>query len=110
VAALDRATQAQKAWREVPVAERAVILRRAVDAFVARRAEIAPELTWQMGRPVRYTPNEVGGFEERARYMIAVAERALADVDVGDKPGFTRSSAECRSASPSLSRPGTIPI
>ena len=23
------------------------------------------ELTWQMGRPVRYTPNEVAGFEER---------------------------------------------
>ena len=43
-----------------------------------------------MGRPVRYTPNEVAGFEERARYMIAVAEQALADVDVGDKPGFTR--------------------
>jgi acyl-CoA reductase-like NAD-dependent aldehyde dehydrogenase len=88
--ALDRATEAQKAWREVPVAERAVILGRAVDAFVARRAEIAPELTWQMGRPVRYTPNEVAGFEERARYMIAVAEPALADVEVGDKPGFSR--------------------
>jgi acyl-CoA reductase-like NAD-dependent aldehyde dehydrogenase len=90
MAALDRATRAQKAWREVPVAERAVILGRAVDAFVAKRAEIAPELTWQMGRPVRYTPNEVTGFEERARYMIAVAEQALADIHVGDKPGFTR--------------------
>jgi acyl-CoA reductase-like NAD-dependent aldehyde dehydrogenase len=43
-----------------------------------------------MGRPVRYTPNEVAGFEERARYMIAVAEPALAEVDVGEKPGFTR--------------------
>ncbi len=60
LAALERATRAQKAWREVPVAERAVVLGRVVDAFVSRRAEIAPELTWQMGRPVRYTPNEVG--------------------------------------------------
>jgi acyl-CoA reductase-like NAD-dependent aldehyde dehydrogenase len=32
----------------------------------------------------------VAGFEERARYMIAVAEPALADVEVGDKPGFRR--------------------
>jgi acyl-CoA reductase-like NAD-dependent aldehyde dehydrogenase len=32
----------------------------------------------------------VAGFEERARYMIAVAEPALADVEVGDKPGFSR--------------------
>jgi acyl-CoA reductase-like NAD-dependent aldehyde dehydrogenase len=89
-AALEQAARAQEAWCEVPVAERAVILGRAVDAFVARRAEIAPELTWQMGRPVRHTPNEVAGFEERARYMIAVAEPALADVAVGDKPGFSR--------------------
>jgi acyl-CoA reductase-like NAD-dependent aldehyde dehydrogenase len=89
-AALEQAARAQKAWREVPVAERAIILGRAVEAFVARRAEIAPELTWQMGRPVRYTPNEVAGFEERACYMIRVAEAALADVEFGDKPGFTR--------------------
>jgi acyl-CoA reductase-like NAD-dependent aldehyde dehydrogenase len=89
-AALERAARAQQAWRAAPVAERAAILGRAVDAFVARRDEIARELTWQMGRPVRFTPNEVNGFEERARYMIAVAEQALADVEVGDKPGFTR--------------------
>jgi acyl-CoA reductase-like NAD-dependent aldehyde dehydrogenase len=89
-AALDRAQRAQKEWRRVAVAERAAILGRALDAFVARRDDIAGELTWQMGRPIRYTPNEVRGFEERARYMIAVAEEALADVRVGDKAGFTR--------------------
>jgi acyl-CoA reductase-like NAD-dependent aldehyde dehydrogenase len=88
--ALDRARRAQQGWRMVPVGERAAMLGRAVDAFVARRDEIARELTWQMGRPLRYTPNEVNRFEERARYMIGVAEQALADVEVGDKPGFTR--------------------
>ena len=88
--ALERARQAQAAWRRVPVADRAAILARAVDAFVAKRDEIARELTWQMGRPIRYTPGEVAGFEERARYMIEVAGGALADVEVGDKPGFTR--------------------
>jgi acyl-CoA reductase-like NAD-dependent aldehyde dehydrogenase len=88
--ALERARAAQNEWRGVPVAERAAILSRGVDAFVARRDEIASELTWQMGRPVRSTPGEVGGFEERARYMIEVAAEALADVRVGDKAGFTR--------------------
>jgi acyl-CoA reductase-like NAD-dependent aldehyde dehydrogenase len=88
--ALERARRAQAEWRGVPVAERAAILSRAVDAFVARKDEIATELTWQMGRPIRYTPNEVRGFEERARYMIAVADQALADVQVGEKAGFTR--------------------
>jgi acyl-CoA reductase-like NAD-dependent aldehyde dehydrogenase len=89
-ATLERAARAQEAWRKVPVAERAGMLGRAVDAFVAKGDEIARELTWQMGRPIRYTPNEVNGFEERARYMIEVAAQALADVQVGDKPGFTR--------------------
>jgi acyl-CoA reductase-like NAD-dependent aldehyde dehydrogenase len=89
-AALERAGRAQAGWRRVPVVERAAILARAVDAFVARRDEIATEIAWQMGRPVRYTPGEVAGFEERARYMIRVAEEGLADVAVGDKAGFTR--------------------
>jgi acyl-CoA reductase-like NAD-dependent aldehyde dehydrogenase len=88
--ALDEARQAQVEWRRVPVAERAAILSRGVDAFVAKREEIARELTWQMGRPLRYTPGEVTGFEERARYMIEVAGAALADLPVGEKAGFTR--------------------
>src|SRR5262249_55111739 len=52
--------------------------------------EIAREITWQMGRPVRYSPGEVRGFEERARHMIAVAPDALADLEVGPKEGFRR--------------------
>jgi acyl-CoA reductase-like NAD-dependent aldehyde dehydrogenase len=89
-AALDAAGRAQATWRRVPVAERAAILTAAVDGFVARREEIATELTWQMGRPIRFTPSEVAGFEERARYMIEIADETLADVQVGDKPSFTR--------------------
>jgi acyl-CoA reductase-like NAD-dependent aldehyde dehydrogenase len=88
--ALVRARDAQRSWRAVPVGERAALLGRAVDAFVARKAEIAAEITRQMGRPIRFAPSEVGGFEERARYMIGVAESALTDVEVGAKPGFTR--------------------
>jgi acyl-CoA reductase-like NAD-dependent aldehyde dehydrogenase len=87
---LARARRAQAAWRNVPIAERAALLTRAVDALVADKAEIATEITWQMGRPIRYTPGEVGGFEERARYMIEVAPQMLADVEVGEKAGFTR--------------------
>src|SRR5688500_7162534 len=43
-----------------------------------------------MGRPIRYAPNEVRGTLERARYMIDVAPRALADIDVGPKENFKR--------------------
>jgi acyl-CoA reductase-like NAD-dependent aldehyde dehydrogenase len=88
--ALKRAKRGQADWRAVRVAERATILSRAVDAFVARKTEIAEEITQQMGRPIRYTPGEVGGFEERARYMIGIAGQALADLEVGEKAGFRR--------------------
>ncbi len=88
--ALDRAADCRKAWRQVPVAERAALCSRMVDIFIQDKDAIAQELAWQMGRPVRYGAGEVGGFEERARHMIAAAEQALADVPVADKPGFTR--------------------
>jgi acyl-CoA reductase-like NAD-dependent aldehyde dehydrogenase len=89
-AVLDRARAAQAGWRHVAMADRQALLTKAVDAFVAKKAEIAEEISWQMGRPVGQSPGEVGGFEERARYMIEVAPKALADVDAGPKEGFTR--------------------
>ena len=88
--ALTRAVRAGEVWRDVPVAERAEVCAHAVDAVVAARDDIAGEITWQMGRPIRYSPAEVGGFEKRARHMIAIAPEALADIGIGDREGFTR--------------------
>ncbi|MDJ0956581.1 MAG: aldehyde dehydrogenase family protein [Arenicellales bacterium] len=88
--ALNKAVEAQKHWRQTEVSERMAICSRAVDAFVDRRADIAEELTWQMGRPIAFTPGEVGGFEERARYMISVAEESLSPEEIEPKTGFTR--------------------
>ena len=87
---LQRAAAAQAAWRHVGVAERAGLVSKGVDTFVARKAEIAEELTRQMGRPLRYTPGEVGGFETRARHMISIAGEALQDVVPTPLTGFTR--------------------
>jgi acyl-CoA reductase-like NAD-dependent aldehyde dehydrogenase len=88
--AVAAARRAQAAWRRVPLAERGKILGKAVDAMLAMRAEVGPELAWQMGRPVRYGGNELGGFEERARAMIALAETALAPVVPEPRQGFRR--------------------
>ncbi|MDG2304019.1 MAG: aldehyde dehydrogenase family protein [Candidatus Binatia bacterium] len=87
---LDRARVAQREWRATPLDERCARLGKAVDAFVAQRDEISLELTLQMGRPVAYTPLEVGGFEERAREMLRLAPQALAPVVLEPKPGFER--------------------
>jgi acyl-CoA reductase-like NAD-dependent aldehyde dehydrogenase len=87
---LMRARAAQATWREVPVAERVKIATAFTDAMVADKARVSELLAWQMGRPIRYGPGEVRGFEERARYMIEVAPSALEDIDPGPKEGFRR--------------------
>ncbi len=87
---LAAAKAAQAAWKLVPVAERASLCLRFVEAFLAMKDEIVPELAWQMGRPVAFGAGELKGFEERARYMIAIAGDALADIDAGPKEGFRR--------------------
>jgi acyl-CoA reductase-like NAD-dependent aldehyde dehydrogenase len=88
--ALEAASAAQQRWKATPIAERQALCGKAVDAFVAHKTEIAEELTWQMGRPISQAPGEVGGFEERARHMIAIAPEALADLKPAAKEGFTR--------------------
>ncbi len=89
-AALARARDARRAWRSTPIAERAALCTAAVDAMLAMADEIIPELAWQMGRPVRYGAGELRGFEERARYMIGIAEEALAPIRPEPRDGFTR--------------------
>ncbi|SHE43116.1 Acyl-CoA reductase [Modicisalibacter ilicicola DSM 19980] len=89
-ATLTRAKAAQRAWREVALAERARLCSAMVDALVARRDQLAEELTWQMGRPIAVAGGEIDGFEERARGMIALAEEALAPIRLAEKPGSTR--------------------
>ena len=89
-AAFEAARLAQHDWRRRPVAERAALCSRLVDAVVAQTGVLADELTWQMGRPRRYAENEIRGFETRARHMIAIAEEALADIRPEPIAGFTR--------------------
>ena len=88
--ALDSARTAQPAWASLPLGNRCEVLTRAVDAFVAKASDIAAEITWQMGRPIRHAPGEIRGFEERARYMLGLAPQALAAINPGDKAGFER--------------------
>jgi acyl-CoA reductase-like NAD-dependent aldehyde dehydrogenase len=89
--ALTAATAAQRQWKHTPLAERAALCTRMVDAMLAMREEIVPELAWQMGRPIRYGAGELRGFEERARHMIAIAPQALAPMEPEAKAGFRRS-------------------
>jgi acyl-CoA reductase-like NAD-dependent aldehyde dehydrogenase len=88
--AIEAAAGAGAAWRQTPIETRAQLCSAAIDSFVAMKDGIAEEISRQMGRPIRSAPGEVGGFEERARHMIAIAGRSLADIAIEPKDGFTR--------------------
>lgn len=89
-ATLARAELAQQTWKRTPLRERIAIGRRAIDAFAARESQLAEELCWMMGRPIRYAAGEIRGFVERASHMADIAEGSLADIRLPDKAGFTR--------------------
>jgi acyl-CoA reductase-like NAD-dependent aldehyde dehydrogenase len=87
---LNSAQLAQKSWKNVPLAERKKRCTAMVDAFVAKKAKIAEEICWQMGRPIASAAGEVAGMEERARKMIELADAGLAPVKLDEKEGFER--------------------
>jgi len=87
--AISSARGALPAWRKVPVAERGRYMLAFLDALLAMNDDIAMELAWQMGRPVRYG-GEKGGVEERIRAMVVLAEEALKPYTPPAKDGFRR--------------------
>jgi acyl-CoA reductase-like NAD-dependent aldehyde dehydrogenase len=89
--ALAMAAGAQRGWKNTPVSQRAAICKKTVQYFLSHADEIAEELTWQMGRPIRYAPFEISrGFQERANYMIGIAEQSLADIEIEKSASFHR--------------------
>ena len=88
--ALDLSRTAQPEWQQTPLAERQSICLAAVDALLKNKQTLGEELSWQMGRPIRYTPGEIDGFAERARYMIDIAEQYLSDTSLTNDKNITR--------------------
>ncbi len=88
---LEQAAIAFNHWRKTSLEDRKALCQSVVDYFKDHAAEWGEEISWQMGRPVAYTPNEIkGGFVERAETMIAMADEGLKDVSTSEKSGFTR--------------------
>lgn len=88
-AAVSAARAALPAWRAVPIAERKRYVLAFLDALLGMNDDIAVELAWQMGRPVRYG-GEKGSVEARVRAMAELAEEALAPYVPAEQPGFRR--------------------
>jgi acyl-CoA reductase-like NAD-dependent aldehyde dehydrogenase len=89
--ALASAADAQRKWKQVPIAERVGIVERMVQWCVARADPLGEELTRQMGRPIAYAPNEIRrGFQERALHMCAIAKDALGEISIAAGTRFIR--------------------
>jgi acyl-CoA reductase-like NAD-dependent aldehyde dehydrogenase len=90
-AVLSTAATARTGWRATSLNERIRLCEAMVQWLIDHVDEIAPEISWQMGRPVRYTPNEIlRGAQERARHMMSIAGDNLADIAVPQVDGFTK--------------------
>jgi acyl-CoA reductase-like NAD-dependent aldehyde dehydrogenase len=87
-AILNRAVAAQKAWKARPLEERLAVCTKLVDVLEAHADEWAPELTRQMGRPIRFAPKEIRTAAARAKTMCDLAPEALADVPVAGQEPF----------------------
>ncbi len=87
---LAKASKAQKEWKQTSISDRAQACRKVVEYFEIHTVEMATELTWQMGRPIKYAPFEICGFRERAGHMIDIAPMALQDIQVKGIDGFNR--------------------
>jgi acyl-CoA reductase-like NAD-dependent aldehyde dehydrogenase len=87
--ALAKARRTQAEWAAVPIAERSRCCLAMLDAMLAMQSELTVELARMMGRPVRYG-GEMGGFAERVRHMVAIAEQGLAPIEVEASAAFRR--------------------
>ena len=88
---LSAAASARSGWGATSLAERIRLCESMVQWLIDHVDEIAPEISMQMGRPVRYTANEIlRGAQERARHMMSIAGENLGDISVPQVDGFTK--------------------
>lgn len=87
--AVARARAAQPGWAALPLPDRIARVEAGIAALNAMKAEVVPEIAWQMGRPTRYG-GEFGGVNERTAYMARIAADALAPMVVEDSDRFRR--------------------
>lgn len=82
----------RRSKRKVPLDERIAIVNKFLHLFESKKQEFAQQLTNEMGRPIKFAAGEIGGFLERAKYMVDIAKSRLQDVLLTetDKAGFKR--------------------
>lgn len=81
-------------WKTVPLTDRIAIVTKAMQLIHDNREQLAHDLTFQMGRPIKYTVGELNTMQIRAKYLIGIAEKTLADTPCDEEQGFKRRIAK----------------
>lgn len=87
---IKNAQKAQQEWAQESLQNRLALCNQIIYALMSKQVAIAEELSWQMGRPLRYTPGEMNGFAERASFMLECATRKLETLTIEDSNRLKR--------------------
>jgi acyl-CoA reductase-like NAD-dependent aldehyde dehydrogenase len=87
---VSRLHTAQTKWKKLPLKTRVEAVQKALEYFTLNKALIAKDISQQMGRPISQSPGEINGLLERANHLCSVAETALAEMALPEKPNFER--------------------
>ena len=85
---IDSSIKGQKEWAELDIKERIKLLSNFVEDFLSRGDIISEELSRQIGRPISQTGSELKGFKDRAYYMLSIAEKKLANINITQDNNF----------------------
>ena len=77
---LSNSFRIKNSWKSFPLQERKKLVLNFVENFLLNQQEVVETLCKQIGRPISQCPGEMRGFEERAKYMIENADKALEDI------------------------------
>lgn len=86
----DTALKAFKSWRQTLLADRQIIVKKAMKVLGDKTDDLALELTTQMGRPIAYTAVEIKTAIKRADYLVKISDEVLKDTDGEAEKGFKR--------------------
>ncbi|OAQ69113.1 aldehyde dehydrogenase [Pochonia chlamydosporia 170] len=84
------ATEAFEKFRKTTLKERQEFVRRFLKELSSHEAELAEELTVQMGRPIAFTGKEITTAVKRAEYLLKISDEALKDTEGEAEKGFKR--------------------
>ncbi|KID92223.1 betaine aldehyde dehydrogenase 2 [Metarhizium guizhouense ARSEF 977] len=84
------ATETFQSFRKTTLKERQEIVKKFLKELSSHEAELAEELTVQMGRPIAFTGKEIATAIKRAEYLLKISDEALKDTEGEPERGFTR--------------------